>query len=131
MLYFDNPPAEFRKGRHHKDPGTPAWHKRLARFMPKDLCRTFLQITDIRVERLKDISEEDAISEGIQYVVSDLCRGYNDYAALKNNKKLIAAVLDSPRQSFRSLWESINGSESWNLNPWVWCVSFDKIDKQE
>lgn len=95
--------------------------------MPKEAARIFLRITDIRVERMQDITEEDAISEGIEYIVSDLLRGYTDYSTPNG----IMGVVDSPIQSFRTLWESINGPESWTANPWAWCVSFERIDKPE
>jgi hypothetical protein len=122
VSYFDNPPAEFRRGRHHKDPYTSAWHKRLARFMPKDLCRTYLQITAIRVERLQDISEEDAQSEG---VMQNRDGSWHDYI---DPKRLCQ---DDAKASFVSLWESINGAGSWRRNDWVWVVSFKRIDKPE
>jgi hypothetical protein len=65
-----------------------------------------LEITGVRVERLQDISEADAIAEGCQ------CAGVP--ASLTN------------RGAFAKLWESINGPDSWQDNPWVWVVSFTK-----
>ena len=79
--------------------------------MPKDAARIFLEITNIRVERLQDISEEDAIKEGIQF-----------------NPDAPAAV--SNKGAFAKLWESINGKESWKANPWVWVFEFKQIEKQ-
>lgn len=106
---------------------TEEWKWKPSLFMPKEAARIFLRITDIRVERLQDITEEDAIAEGIEYIVSDLLRGYTDYSTPKG----ITGVVDSPIQSFRTLWQSINGPESWTANPWAWCVSFERIDKPE
>lgn len=111
VLY--EPPAQFRKGRHHKDPATRAWHKRLARFMPRRFSRLTLRITDVRVERLQDISDADAIAEGCPAV------------------SLYDLDCDStpPARHFRSLWESINGPGSWAANPWVWRIAFDVIKR--
>jgi len=86
--------------------------------MPKDACRIFLEITSIRVERLQDISEEDAISEGVDQV---------DYVNVP--KDGIKYNTPTYRQAFRTLWMKINGPESWNSNPWVWIVSFKSIEK--
>lgn len=115
VKYFDNPPADFRISRDKKFPHAPDWYKRLARFMPKEAARIFLRITDIRVERLQDITEEDAKAEGAQQMhIDDLGQTFATY-----------------RRGFQSLWESINGPESWTANPWTWCVSFERIDKPE
>lgn len=102
------PPSSFRKGRHHKDPYTNAWHKRLARFMPGAFSRISLDVTGIRVERLQEISAFDALAEGCPYHVKcdptpeDVLKWYSD------------------------LWESINGEGSWAANPFVWVVEFKR-----
>lgn len=75
-------------------------------FMPRDASRITLEITKIRVERLQDISEEDAKAEGIDWRDGDLCK---------------------PQTRYKQLWESINGLDSWKENPWVWCISFRRI----
>lgn len=98
------------------------WYKRLGRFMPKSYARTWLEVTDIRVERLQDISEEDAMAEGVEYIVSDILRGYRDY--YPKPPSVIEAILDTPKESFFSLWRKINGDESFQTNPWVWVISF-------
>lgn len=90
--------------------------------MPKEACRLFLEITDIRPERLQDITEEDAELEGVEFVIEDDETWFLNYKA--NNY-----VQASATYSFKSLWESINGGDSWNLNPWVWRISFKVIPK--
>ena len=93
-------------------------------FMPKAACRIFLKITDIRVERLQDITEQDAVGEGIEEAEFDnvnKCRVFKHYGYQN-------AVTDA-KDSFQSLWHSINGEESWNANPWVWVVEFKKVVK--
>jgi hypothetical protein len=92
-------------------------------FMPKDACRLRLEITDIRVEQLQSISEEDAIAEGIQSWKD----GNFDRTVYKNYRKNEGEWLFLPYASFQSLWESINGVNSWNNNPWVWVIEFKQI----
>lgn len=75
--------------------------------MPRWASRLTLEVTEVRVQRLQDISENDAIAEGAQ------CAGFP--ASLSN------------RGAFAKLWDKINGSEGychWGANPWVWAVSF-------
>lgn len=75
--------------------------------MPRWASRLTLEITDVRVERLQDITEEDAIAEGAQ------CAGVP--ASLTN------------RGAFAKLWEHTNGNGAWSVNPWVWVVKFRKL----
>lgn len=115
-------PESFRKGRHHKDPYTVAWHKRLPRFMPKKYARTWLQVEEIRVERLLDISHDDAVQEGIKYVI-DKVTGFcgHDYRSGGYN------LMTTAPKSFFSLWESINGEGSRKENPWLWVLKFKVV----
>lgn len=128
---FEAPPA-FRKGRHHKDPATPAWHKRLARFMPRRLSRITLELTAVRVERLNDISESDAQAEGVeQLFVGDPSRAeaatgiWRDYH--HDEKGQARFAFPDAKASYASLWESINGAGSWSLNPYVWVLEFKRV----
>ena len=90
--------------------------------MPKDACRIWLMIEDLRVERLQDISEEDAIAEGIEYAHKDDFRFFKDYTGRKYH-------LVRGGESFETLWISINGKESWDSNPWVWVIKFRVLSK--
>lgn len=83
-------------------------------FMPRWASRILLEITDIRVERLQDISEADAKAEGCCYGKGG---GVPDLAV-------------SPEDHFPTLWESINGVGSWEANPWVWRISFRVVEPQ-
>lgn len=76
--------------------------------MPRWASRLTLEITDVRVERLQDISEDDAKSEG----------------ATKEIEPHLGQRWRSHRAGFEYLWQSINGEESWSVNPWVWCIIF-------
>lgn len=94
-------------------------------YMSKMIARIWLEIIDVRVERLQDISEKDAISEGIhQTFISD----NRADCAWKNYMDNGRGSLQ-PKDSFNSLWESINGADSWSNNPWVWVVEFKRIEK--
>ncbi|WP_439851112.1 hypothetical protein ACTACG_07125 [Pseudomonas syringae] len=79
--------------------------------MPRWVSRILLEITDVRVERLQGISEEQAEAEGVDFL----------RAAPDLDETLTAAQL------FDCLWSSINGSDSWNSNPWVWVVEFKRV----
>lgn len=79
-------------------------------FMPRWASRVTLNIKSIRVEPLQNITEEDAIAEGVQ------CAGVP--ASLTN------------RGAFAKLWTHINGPDSWDANPWVWAISFSKEPNQ-
>lgn len=106
--------------------------------MPYDACRLFLEITDIKVERLQDISEEGAKAEGLACLSKDggitYKYGIPDADGLPGNDDSgwhWSEWEANPIEAFKKLWKKINGSESWNANPWVWVVSFKRIDKPE
>lgn len=84
---------------------------RNSQFMPRWCSRITLRITDVRAQRLQEISEADAIAEGCPAVsVYDL-----DCDSV------------APSKHYRDLWESINGAGSWAENPWVWALSFEVV----
>lgn len=92
-------------------------------FMPRAASRITLEITDIRCERLNDISEADAIAEGIEPVV-----GQDGETYYGNYGKEDIGHLLPPVESYRSLWQSINGPESWEANPLVWVITFKRVE---
>lgn len=94
-----------------------------ARFLPKELCRIFLLVKSVKVERLKAITEPDAIAEGVQKEHLE----FNPWMNYLNS----IYQLGSAQESFESLWKSIYCSESWDANPWVWVVEFERITKEE
>lgn len=97
-------------------------------FMPKDACRLFLEITDIRIERLQEISDEDCKSEGIKREIFTPI-GEECYYFYPCNDLRDDSYLDSPKTSFYSLWKSINGQQSWDDNPFVWVISFKVVER--
>ena len=94
--------------------------------MPKVAARIWLMVEKIRVERLQDISEEDARAEGIKKYFD---RYYQDDLYQNYGRKDGKINYYSPIKSFESLWISINGEQSWEANPWVWVVKFRVLSK--
>ena len=98
-------------------------------FMPEWLSRITLELTRVRLERLQSISEADAIAEGIEVIDAD-AGIYRDY-----NEPLAQSTADDPRQgmcfcpvrSYETLWNSINGPGSWDANPFVWVLEFNRV----
>lgn len=111
-----------------KKDGVARWYKRPSLFMEKIFARLFLEITAIRCEHLKDISEADAAAEGVEkgsaydHLYNIDLATHRDY--LTGQMKWIKAKL-----SFKTLWQKINGKESWDANPWVWVIEFKRIEK--
>lgn len=94
--------------------------------MPRWASRLTLRITDVRVQRLQEISEEDAIAEGVEGAFVEDGRYWRNYA-LSDEEAACSPMLVSPIHSFKSLWESIYGPESWHDDPWVWALTFEAI----
>ncbi|MEZ2446091.1 hypothetical protein AB6805_30455 [Chitinophaga sp. RCC_12] len=87
--------------------------------MPKDACRIYLQNTGVRIQRLQDISEEEAIAEGIEAdMYNELWKNY----LAKDTSDCHLEIY--PSDSFKSLIQKINGPEIWDQNPWVRAISF-------
>ena len=82
--------------------------------MPRWASRITLEITGVRAERLQDISTEDAIAEGV--------------SVHQNHHGKPRGSIYSPVSAYRDMWESINGDGSWSANPWVWVISFRRIE---
>ncbi|RJL15297.1 hypothetical protein C9E82_05105 [Paracoccus siganidrum] len=95
--------------------------------MPREFSRLTLIVTDVRVQRLQDISEADALAEGVERD-SD---GWRDY------QMPTTQCCGNARDSFRTLWDSLNAGRGygWDRNPWVAAVSFQahrcNIDKMD
>lgn len=91
--------------------------------MPRWASRITLEITAVRVERLQSISENNAISEGVQGIEKELAGGTD---TRDPDSGFESAMIANPVFAFRCLWSSINGSGSWDANPWVWVVEFQR-----
>lgn len=100
-------------------------------FMPRAACRTLLEITSIRVEKLWDITDEDAIAEGCRHFPNlpskhpgeDTRWSFEDAASVDE-------CLISPKYAFLNYWDKLNKKRGYGIEakPWVWVVSFKKVE---
>ncbi|KFJ12764.1 hypothetical protein DR66_4065 [Delftia acidovorans] len=98
---FDTPPEKTKPGKLRPGIHMPRWASRIT-----------LRITGVRVERLQDISEADALAEGVPHSLN-----------LPGGR--------FARENFEHLWWTINGDGSWESNPWVWVVEFERAQAQQ
>lgn len=104
-------------------------------FMPRNACRTLLKITSLRVEKLWDITDEDAIAEGATHFPgiplgwgnSDNCRW-----SMEGRPKNTAHCLASPRLAFLNYWDVLNKKRGFGLEtkPWVWVICFKRLEAE-
>jgi len=131
---FEDPIVEFKAGGHNAhcpipdtDQFIPMTNWKPSIHMPKEAARIWLEVEEIRVERLQDISHEDAIAEGIyiKYWGEDITQ---PYAYRKSKPEGLATDYKrSEIEAFQDLWGSTYGNDwniGWNANPWVWVVKF-------
>lgn len=90
-------------------------------FMPRWASRITLQLADVRIERLQDISEEDARAEGASYHNG----GGIGHSGWRHD---YGDVHVDARSSFARLWRDINGADSWAKSPWVYVLSFTELE---
>ena len=111
-------------GQEYKPTEARPWARKFGRIpsihMPREACRLVLEVTDVRVERLQAISEDDALAEGIDTEGDDYLEGEGWKAA--------GSAISPERYAFASLWRRINGDASWDVNPWVWVVGFRRVE---
>lgn len=113
----DPPIVYYRVDDQNKYESDGAWKPSI--HMPRWASRITLEITKVRVERLQDISEEDAKAEGIEperFYSGKIARRASVYRG------------EYYRTPFRYLWEEINDRDAWDKNPWVWVISFCRVD---
>ena len=129
-------PTDENYGYVYKADGQPwedyeGWNWKPSIFMPKNACRIYLKVKNVRVERLDDITKENAINEGIEKWQQQGCTRYRSYV------KPMVGFWDTYNStggvhpsiaSFRSLWASINGFDNLNSNPWVFVYDFERTD---
>ncbi len=85
--------------------------------MPREFSRLWLNVTDVRVQRVQDISREDAIAEGLEWVAPGM------WAV----DRTLPIIGDCPRLVFSELWNSLHTElgERWDDNPWIVAVTFE------
>jgi hypothetical protein len=149
--YDDWPPSRLPPGvdvQYIADASAP-WSSRYRspRYMPRWASRITLRITDIRVERLQDISEDNARTEGCEArpFPGPWWQGYRDLGdgqlfhqqavgetppewMIEPKKMPATPWLDrSARDGFRSIWMGLYGPDAWDENPWVWVIEFERV----
>lgn len=109
-----------------------------ARFCPRVFSRILLRVTDVRVERVQDISDADVAAEGI---TPDVVREFWQKATRNDRDAAVWPLFGTgadgrdepdfdefdPQELWTVAWSLINGAESWKANPWVWVVSFERM----
>lgn len=107
---------------------TATGHWKPSIFMPRSASRILLEITDIRIERLNDISETDSIAEGVESWIETRWKSqpthYKIYYRGPGDESTHSSLA---KFSYETLWQSINGPKSWDENPFVWVITFKNI----
>ena len=97
-------------------------------FVRADLMLHHIKITDVRVERLQDITNEDCLKEGIMHFIP-----YDDEECIEGGYGYLASdggwfMSDTPREAYAPLINKICGKGTWERNPWVEAYTFEKVD---
>jgi hypothetical protein len=118
-------------------------------YMPRTYSRITLEITDIRVERVQEITEDDALAEGIisneEYEARasednlfpcPRCKGYKVHEAFGYDygiTEVDCTYCNTQKKRYRIIWDSLNAKRGypWESNPWVWVISFKQIHNQK
>ena len=111
---------------------TPSIH------MPRWACRLVLPLVSVRVERVQDITEEDAIAEGVPHnsdrpIDKSWCAACCGHGIVERFALGMVSVDDcsecnSAKKLFRNIWISIYGQELWDANPWVWVAQWERVE---
>lgn len=145
---YDAAPQDGRPGFDESDPDAynfgPCWFRatddRLLEggwkpsiFMPRAASRITLEIVSVHVERLQEISVDDAWAEGYQEARCSTCHGSgtHPYGYPCRCGDGYAENQIPPQTWYRHLWDSINGPGSWESNPWVWVVEFKRVEASQ
>lgn len=91
-------------------------------FMPKEACRLFLKVTNVRVERLQDITDDDAWKEGFE----------RDFPFCEKTECDTCLDECSARYKFNKLWDNLNAKRGygWDTNPWVFVIEFKRVNHE-
>lgn len=109
------------------------WRYKNARFMPRWASRLTLELTGVRVERVNDISYDDAAAEGVR--AWDGHRGCpgciaGECAGSRRSPGRCETFMLGYKETFRALWDKINGPGAWKRNDWVWVLTFKRLEAQ-
>lgn len=102
----------------------PGWNNKM--FVKTELMKHFIKITEVKVERLQDISDEDCLKEGIELFNAF---GKPESYIFADNKGRIypKGWCTKPRESFALLIDKVSGKDTWESNPWVWAYEFELV----
>lgn len=114
---------EYAEEYKNKHKGLAGWKNKM--FIKPDLMSHAIKITNIRVERLQDISDEDCLAEGIIEYIAEIMPNYPPYTQYCCG--ISEVYCDTPRQAFVSLIDNINGKGTWESNPYVWVYDFELV----
>lgn len=113
---------------HGEDNTAYKWKNKL--FMPAKHARYFIKITDVRAERLHEITEADAIAEGIEsWTEERMVSKPTHYKVYYNEPGDDSSYSSCPVVSYETLWQKINGKDSWIANPLVWVYTYELTDR--
>lgn len=104
----------------------PGWNNKL--FVRSDLMPHHIRITNIKIERLQGISDEDCLKEGIYRLDSANGNGGIAYSFVGASEEKNIGLYPSPREAFITLIDKVSGKGIWERNPFVWVYEFELID---
>jgi hypothetical protein len=98
-------------------------------FMPKWAARTWLEIAEVRVERVQDISEEDCIAEGVYNAGGVILDHWEKTGEIKTGySSMGVGTFPTAKAGYEFMWDAINRKKHpWASNPWVWVLTFKKV----
>ena len=100
--------------------------------MPRWAARIWLRVTDVRVERVKDITASAAVAEGARFFdegsLEPDCFGGRGSGWSMGDPRSFGETLGSARMAFANAWIALYGQEAWDANPWVWAISFERVE---
>jgi len=142
VWYRDSDGCFVYKAQRKKVPHEDRWRPSI--FMPKEAARIFLRVTDVRAERLQDISEADAKAEGIKsyWLTKEAGKNADDWhdsngpPFIGAAKELGADLCFTRREAYQQLWDCLNakrdgGKYAWDKDPWVWVIEFERCAKPQ
>lgn len=107
------------------------WNNKM--FVRPDACKYRICITNIRIERLQDISDEDCLAEGIVVNEPKVRGGVKSYYPCQCLKECVdkigwGRVYATPREAYADLIDKVSGNGTWEINPWVWAYDFELVN---
>ena len=113
-------------GNYHVPKEHPGWNNKL--FVAALLMPHRISITNVRVERLQDISDEDCLAEGIEKVKE--CENLYRVPIYHKSGRITYISADTPREAYAALIDKISGKGTWESNPWVFLYDFERLENK-